>query len=409
MTGRLSRGSLLLPIFAIACTVPQPGDPVAGNLRRQLLRSFPSALPEPGPDLTPDSPAVQLGEALFFDPNLSSCGTVACASCHLPERGFSDGRRVSIGCGGIPGRRNSGSLYGAAYLTHLFWDGRAGSLERQAMDPVTDPREMANSWEEVIRYLSTGEHRATGRRFVAAAQYYRAAFAQVYHGQISPETVVAALAAYQRSLVSTDSAFDRWLAGEDAALTPAQVQGALVFFGRGRCGECHPPPAFTDSLFHNVGVPAPRYESAEPFPTNAGICGGVPVHLDPGRAGTVKPAPCEELGAFRTPSLRNVELSAPYMHNGVFSSLDAVVQHYWSVGRGTTSPPIGQLDHRMRLIRLTDSGGHPDDLRNLVEFLRSLTGSTRAGPPWGIAPPGGSALSPAETLFSQPTPGKQGS
>jgi cytochrome c peroxidase len=310
----------------------------------------------------------------------------------------------------MQGRRHSPSLYGVAYLNRFFWDGRAHSLERQALDPVSDPREMASSWEDVLHYLSTGEHRGTGVRYPEAARYYRDTFDQAFQGTVSAETVASALAAYQRTLLSTGSAFDRWLAGDDGALSAAQIQGALIFFGRARCGECHPPPAFTDSQFHNVGVPRAGHESSELFPVNARICGGVPDHVDPGRAGTGDPVSCDDLGAFRTPSLRNVELSPPYMHNGVFPSLESVVLHYWNVGRGTTNTTAGELDRRMRLIRLTDSGGHPDDIRNLVEFLKGLTGSTRSGPPGGISPPGGTpgSVSPTSPI-SRPAPGRLGS
>lgn len=404
-------GSLLLLAAACACGGTEtPVDPVAQDLRARLRREFPLAGSPATTASDSATPMVQLGESLFFDPNLSSCGTVACASCHQPDRGFSDGRRVSVGCGGIQGRRNSPALYGVAYLNRFFWDGRATSLERQALAPVSDPREMASNWEDVLHYLSTGEHRGTGVRYPEAVRYYRDAFQRSFQGILSAETVASALAAYQRTLVSTGSAFDRWLAGDDGAFSPAQVQGALIFFGRARCGECHPPPAFTDSQFHNVGVPRAGHESPELFPVNSRICGGVPDHVDPGRAGTEEPVSCEDLGAFRTPSLRNVELSPPYMHNGVFGSLENVVLHYWNVGRGTTNPTAGELDRRMRLIRLTDSGGHPDDIRNLVEFLKGLTGSTRSGPPGGIAPPGGvpGSLSPTSSL-SRPAPGRQGS
>lgn len=386
MPGVLALSCLLLTTCNRA---PAEPDPAVRDLRDFLRQQFPAELPIPHPPDNPPIPGkVALGEALFFDPNLSSCGTVACASCHLPEKGFSDGRRVSRGCGDVPGRRNSTALYGAAHQSRLFWDGRAGTLEEQAVHPVEDPLEMANTWAEVLHYLSSGEHRGSGRVFPAARQYYAAAFAEAFGGRIDTGSAAQALAAYQRTLVSSDAPFDRWLNGDDAALSTSQKQGALIFFGRARCGECHLPPTFSDSLFHNVGAPRAGFESTILFPENNRICGGVAEEVDPGRGEASDSQPCAELGAFRTPSLRNVELSAPYMHNGAFVSLDSVVQHYWNVGRGTTNPVVGELDRRMRLIRLTDSGGHPDDFRNLVEFLKALTGTTRDGPDRGIAPPG---------------------
>ena len=114
---------------------------------------------------------VRLGEALFFDPNLSGCGTVACATCHLPENGFSDGQAVSTGCQGATGRRNSQTVYQTAYLSHLFWDGRVQSLEQQALNPVVDPAEMAKTWNELLAYLKTGLHPASGKNFPEARKF----------------------------------------------------------------------------------------------------------------------------------------------------------------------------------------------------------------------------------------------
>lgn len=378
-----------LILATLACgSVPAETDPAMLELREFVRREFPASVPVPVPADNPQTPArIALGEALFFDPNLSSCATVACATCHLPEKGFSDGRRIARGCNDLPGRRNSTSLYGAAWATHLFWDGRSGSLEDQAVHPIEDPREMAHTWDEVVHYLETGEHRRTGERFPETRDFYRSAFTDAYGGPITRDHAVRALASYQRTLISTDAPFDRWLAGDDTALSPAQKQGALIFFGRARCSECHLPPTFTDSLFHNVGAPRGGFENRELFPENTEICGGVPDTVDPGRVAATGSQPCEQLGTFRTPSLRNVELSAPYMHNGAFLNLESVMQHYWNVGRGTTNAVVGELDSRMALIRLTDSGGHPDDFRNLTEFLKALTGTQRQGPERGIAPP----------------------
>lgn len=375
-------------LFLAGCPVPEgEPDPTVVRLREQIRNEFPDALqlrtPEPS-SLT----RVALGEALFFDPNLSSCGTVACASCHVPELGFSDGRRVSEGCGGATGRRNSNTLYGVAYSDHLFWDGRAGSLEEQALDPVVDPVEMANSWDSVIHYLSTGEHSGTGRRFPGSARFYSEHFSQEFSGEVSPGNAAKALAAYQSTIVSTDSPFDRWLTGDNSALSPAQKKGALVFFGRGQCSQCHPPPHFTDFDFHNVGIPRTGLERPEFFPHNREIA-GIPDAVDPGRAEVARfRSSPEELGRFKTPTLRNVALTAPYMHNGRFAGLDGVLQHYWNVGRGTGTPLIGTLDDHARHIMLTDFGGHPEDFANLIAFLNALTGTQVGGPPGGISPPG---------------------
>jgi cytochrome c peroxidase len=331
---------------------------------------------------------VVLGEALFFDPNLSSCGTIACASCHMPEMGFGDGERISDGCDGATGRRNSNTIYNVAYLSHLFWDGRVQSLEQQALGPVVDPAEMANSWDNVLHYLSTGEHPISEQHFPASARFYKKYFGHVFAGEMTTTNVAKALAAYQRTVVSRDSPFDRWLGGDDSAMSLAQKEGALVFFGRGQCSECHPPPNFTDSDFHNVGAPNAGFEKPEMFSDNSRICGGIREDVDPGRAEvSFLQSSCTDVGKFKTPTLRNVEVSGPYMHNGRFFNLDAVLQHYWNVGRGTADATVGSLDEEVQLVMLTDSGGHPSDIINLTEFLKALTGTQTEGPPHGVAPP----------------------
>jgi cytochrome c peroxidase len=377
-------------ILVGGCSVPgQNSDVLGSELREQIRKEFPDIIPVPIPENNPQTPEkVALGEALFFDPNLSSCGTVACASCHLPEKGFGDGERVSEGCAGATGRRNSNSLYGSGFLSHLFWDGRVQSLEEQALGPIVDPVEMANTWDNVIHYLETGEHLVTKEHFPASARFYKRNFDEIFSGEITSTNVAKAIAAYERTVLSTGSPFDRWLGGDDSALSPAQKQGATVFFGRGRCSNCHPPPNFTDSDFHNVAVQSVGFEKAGMFPVNGQICGGIAEDVDPGRAEVpFLQSSCSDLGKFRTPSLRNVEFSSPYMHNGIHPSLDSVIQHYWRVGRGTTYPIIGTLDEKVQLVMLTDFGGHPDDIINLTEFLKALSGSQLKSPAGGISPP----------------------
>ena len=238
------------------------------KLRAEIRKDFGMKLPPvPVPANNPQTrDKVKLGEALFFDPNLSSCAEVACATCHLPEMGFSDGKEVSPGCNGTNGRRNSSTIYQTAYLSHLFWDGRVQSLEQQALSPVVDPVEMANTWDNVISYLQTGVHPSTGKGFPEAKKFYETAFGKVFEGEISTTTVAKAIAAYERTVNSFDSPFDRWVQGDDKALTVAQKRGMLVFFGRGKCSKCHTAPHFTDSDFHNIGVPNAGFEKAAQFP-----------------------------------------------------------------------------------------------------------------------------------------------
>jgi cytochrome c peroxidase len=334
---------------------------------------------------------VRLGEALFFDPNLSSCATVACATCHLPEKGFSDGAAVSTGCQGATGKRNSPTVYQTAYLSHLFWDGRVQSLEQQALNPVVDPVEMANTWDNVLAYLKSGVHPATGKSFPEAKQFYETAFGTTFDGEISSTTVAKAIGAYERTVTSMTSSFDRWVQGNDKALTERQKKGLLVFFGRGKCSGCHNPPHFTDSDFHNIGVPNAGYEKAAQFPSNPTICKGIAPDVDPGRAEVpALQASCGDLVTFKTPTLRNVALSAPYMHNGKLATLEAVMTHYEELAKGAISPRAGELDTDVKkgAAQFGSAGGEPDDVANLVEFMKALTGSQRSGPKGGVAPPG---------------------
>lgn len=389
----LLTAALLLSTFSVAaCSTPRNESGTAfDKLRERILNEFTNALPAPPvPENNPQTAArVTLGEALFFDPNLSSCGTIACASCHIPEIGFSDGQRVSDGCDGATGRRNSNTIYNTAYLSHLFWDGRVQSLEQQALGPIVDPAEMANAWDNVIAYLTTGKQPVTEQSFPKSAEFYKTLFDREFGGEITSSSVAKALAAYERSVVSRDSPYDRWVQGDESAMSLSQKKGALIFFGRGRCSECHPPPNFTDSDFHNVAVPKGGFEKAEMFPENPDICGGITLDADPGRAELpFLQSSCSDLGKFKTPTLRNVELSAPYMHNGSLPTLDSVMQHYWNAARGTTTPLVGTIDERVHLIMLTDAGGLPDDFFNLVEFLKALTGSQLKSPARGISPPG---------------------
>ncbi|HTU01891.1 MAG TPA: cytochrome c peroxidase [Candidatus Sulfotelmatobacter sp.] len=364
----------------------------AKKLRAEIRKDVGVKLPPvPVPANNPQTrDKVKLGEALFFDPNLSSCAAVACATCHLPDKGFSDEKEVSPGCKGTEGRRNSSTIYQTAYLSHLFWDGRVQSLEEQALNPVVDPTEMANTWDNVISYLQTGVHPATGKGFPEAKKFYATAFGKVFGGEISTTTVAKAIAAYERTVSSVDSPFDRWMQGNDTALTVAQKKGMLVFFGRGKCSQCHNAPHFTDSDFHNIGVPSAGFEKAEQFPQNPDICKGVSPGIDPGRAGVpALHASCADVGAFRTPTLRNVALSAPYMHNGKFGTLEAAVVHYEDLSQGTATAVVGELDVDVRkgAILFGAGAGAADDVPNMVEFMKALTGSQRRGPKGGVAPP----------------------
>lgn len=361
-------------------------------LRVKIRAQYGTDLPPlPVPLNNPQTPdKIKLGEALFFDPNLSKCGNIACASCHDPERGFSDGEQISDGCGGVTGRRNSNTVYNTAYSSHMFWDGRVQTLEEQALGPVVDPAEMSNTWDNVIAYLRTGIHPLTKKEFQKAKNFYKRYFQAVFGGEISTTTVTKAIAAYERTIVSFDSPYDKWVKGDDRALTSEQKKGLLLFFGKANCAACHVPPNFTDSDFHNTGVQNAGFETPEKFPHNAEICGGVPKAVDPGRGevGFLRSS-CADLGKFKTPTLRNVELSLPYMHNGKFTTLGEVFSHYEALAKGTVKPVVGTVDPKVAegSIVLGADSGSPEDSKNLIEFLKALSGTRFKSPAAGVAPP----------------------
>jgi cytochrome c peroxidase len=294
-----------------------------------------------------------LGRRLFYDPILSADSTVSCASCHLPELAFSDGRRVSIGVGGRPGTRNAPGLANIGYLHKtLFWDGRADNLEDQAIHPVGNPNEMGGSWELALRRLN--RHPDYRSRF-------RAAFGLAKAEGIERELVGKALAQFQRALISGDSKFDQVQRGA-ATFTEAEALGEAIFFDfaddqtgpyaalpTGECAHCHTPPHFTNQQFLNNGLDEAM---------------ALTDFVDRGR-GMVSGTPYE-FGRFRTPALRNVALTAPYMHDGRFRTLEEVIDHYNRGGHyaENKSPNVFPLG-----LDSTESAA-------LVAFLTTLTDST---------------------------------
>ncbi len=214
-------------VLAASPTGPVGGmDRQLGDLRKMIRNSYGVALPPmPVPVNNPQSDKkIALGEALFFDPNLSGCGTIACASCHIPEKGFSDGQQISDGCSGATGRRNSNTVYGGGFLSQAFWDGRVQSLEQQALGPVVDGAEMANTWDNVLAYLQTGLQKGLGKQFPGAKCYYRRAFGKVFGGEMSTTTVSKAIASYERTVNTFGSPYDQWVQGNDRALGDAQTE-----------------------------------------------------------------------------------------------------------------------------------------------------------------------------------------
>ena len=275
---------------------------------------------------------VELGKLLFFDPRLSKDKSISCASCHLPEAGFADPRQFSLGVGGKQGGRNAPTAINAAYNHLQFWDGRAGSLEEQALGPIQNPIEMAETLDGVVKKLSK-------------VQAYRGRFRAVFGADVSPDGIAKAIAAFERTLISTNSSFDRFMAGDKGALSKSAQRGFELFQGKARCVLCHNGPNFTDNKFHNLGVPQVG-----------------PLKEDLGRYAVTKRD--SDRGAFKTPTLRSIALTAPYMHTGGFATLEDVVQFYNKGGEA-----VPGKDMFMTALNLTDQ-----EKKALVEFLKSLTG-----------------------------------
>lgn len=330
----------------------------AAHAGRQKTNHFPprtlfDTLPNPPfhlyPLLAPPIPAynlqtpqkIALGRMLFFDPRLSGDGTLSCASCHQPELGFSNGQAVATGIGGRRGVRNSPSLFNVAYRAQLFWDGRAGSLEEQALEPIQNPIEMGADLGRVVQTLST-------------VPGYVDAFRAVFGTGPSADGIAQALAAFERTLVSNRSPWDRFMDGDDAALSAAAQRGVRVFDEKAKCVTCHHGPNFTDNQFHALGLP---------------VRPGAP--NDQGRYEVTRDEADRE--AFRTPSLRNVAQTGPYMHNGLFATLEDTLQFYIKAE--------GRPAHRHPLITPLDLLTE-QDTADLLAFLRSLNGE-----PLHVTPP----------------------
>lgn len=346
----------------------QPADLLA------VLNHAPLGLPPvPFPENNPPNAArVALGRQLFFDRRLSHNNTFSCAMCHVPEQGFANNElATAVGIEGRTVRRNSPTIYNVAYLERLFHDGREDTLEQQVWAPLLAHNEMGNP--SVGRVIRT----------ILELPEYEGRFEAAFAGRpASMETIGMALASYQRMLVSADSRFDRWYyGGQEPALTEEEKAGFEVFTGKGRCSSCHLVGAeyalFTDQQMHNTGIGYGHSMGVTPQLREVQVAPGqhITVHSDavaeaseprPGDLGLyeITEAP-EDRWKYRTPSLRNAALTAPYMHDGSLSTLDQVIAFYNSGGI-----PNELLDPRIRPLQLS-----PLEAAQLKAFLESLTGS----------------------------------
>ncbi len=390
------RAVLVALLASVACGAPGGGGTDALRRRARTFSPPPALAPDPTNRVADDLAAARLGRRLFFEPALSDgAPDVSCATCHEPARAFTDGRSVAAAAG--VGTRNSPTVLDTAHDRWLFRDGRVDSLWAQAIQPLEDPVEMAGSRVGLVRRLRGDAALADAWRAALGdalddpaladlddpLPHVRARDALPDATRAAVDRVVAdtgkALAAYQRRLLTGPSPFDAWAAGDDAALSPSAVRGFAVFAGKARCTRCHFGPRFTDESFHNLGVPplgggAPRdpgrYRGAprllaDPFRAD-GPHSDDPAGERARRLATLRTGP-DDWGAFRTPSLRNVARTAPYMHAGQFATLRDVVRFY-----ATLEGAVGAGHHGESTLEPVDLTERQVD--DLVAFLGSLTG-----------------------------------
>ena len=285
-------------------------------------------LPDSPPDNLQTRRKINLGRRLFFDRVLSSDRSMSCGTCHDPAKGFSDGRRRAIGFHGHALPRHTPSIWNAAYNSSQFWDGRAASLEEQASGPMMSATEMNAPKEPELT-----------ERLEADARYRRD-FEAVFGERPTIKNLAKAIAAFERTVVTSGSRFDHYARGQKNALGLQEKNGLVLFIGKARCARCHNGPNFTDNKFQNIGT------GSEEDPGRYSI-----THLE------------QDRGAFKTPSLRNAALHAPYMHDGSAATLDAVIDYY---DRGGNEKQ-GKSPFMMKI------GLTPQEKHDLIAFLKTLT------------------------------------
>ena len=289
-------------------------------------------------------PKIQLGKLLFFDTRLSKDGNLSCASCHNPHHGFADAAATSAGVGFLRGGRNSPTVINRLFSAEQFWDGRAKDLEEQAHGPLTNPIEMAmGSHDDVVAEVS----KIPG---------YRPLFKKAFgNDEVTMPRIAQAIASYERTVLAGNSPYDRYQAGDKSALSPQQIQGLALFQGKANCETCHVSFNFSDENYHNLGV---GWTPASQNFADNGLFDVTKKDSDRGR--------------FKTPTLRNVAESPPYMHDGSENTLRDVMIFY---NRGGEANP--GLDPKMKPLNL-----NREEVDAVIAFMHALTGPVaNAAPP----------------------------
>ncbi|WDE01286.1 cytochrome-c peroxidase [Thalassomonas actiniarum] len=278
-------------------------------------------------DEPPTAEEIELGKVLFFDPRLSLNEKQSCATCHNPEMGFGDGMATGLGTMGEVLGRNTPHIYNLAWSSIFFWDGRAKTLEEQALGPISAPGEMNMPLPQLIKRL---------KKVPGYQKLFKAAYGD---SGINKTTIARAISAFERSIITRNSSFDRYIQGDKNAMDPAAIRGLALFEGKARCTKCHDGVNFTDDSFHNIGVN----------------------NNDAGREKISKAQGMK--GAFKTPGLRNVWLTSPYMHDGSEPSLEAVIRFYNKGSEG-----IAGVSKLIKPLNLSE-----DEISDLLAFLAALT------------------------------------
>ncbi|MBP8130240.1 MAG: cytochrome-c peroxidase [Candidatus Hydrogenedentes bacterium] len=365
--------ALLCPLLVFAA-----GCCLTANTCQAQAAPAPLGLPALAfPDENPQSPAkIALGDKLFHDTRFSSTGEVSCATCHVAEKAFTDSPlRVSEGINKLTGTRNAPTVINAAYLETQFWDGRSPTLEDQALHPFVNPVEMGLNDHQPILDIVRGDK--------AYAKAFKAVFGKEGEA-ITMLEVTQAIAAFERTQVAGNSPFDRWYyGGDETALTEQQQRGFDLFVNQGRCVSCHvieqTQALFTDNRFHNIGVGINDIQDEAPVLVTAFLeaevtASEVDVQVltdkrtsELGRLAISRSL--EDIGSFRTPTLRNVALTAPYMHDGSLATLRDVVVHYNNGGVTQAGNPVNDfLSGGIRPLNLSDA-----QIDDLVAFMEALT------------------------------------
>jgi len=365
MVGGLAAEDLApIPGFKIVGGKYVPNEPfVEGQARvTGLQQPFPKMRSLDTNPMTPEK--VELGKLLYFDPILSGTNEVSCATCHHPDFGFSDGRKTSMGVGGTglgPDRtggdviaRNAPTIWNAAYNSHQFWDGRAADLEQQAEGPIQNPHEMNQKPAELVTEL---------KAIPEYVELFKKVFPDAGEDAVNFRNVTLAIGAFERTILSFNSKFDRYAAGDTNAMNEQERRGLALYRSlKTRCFECHTLPNFTDGTFRVIGV---KEEDGT---------------YNEGRAGVPGQGP---KGAFKIPTLRNVALNAPYMHNGSIATLEEVVKFYAEGAGRKEEHQIENIDDKIGTFDMTDG-----ETADLVAFMHALTDTSLQPEPPAKVPSG---------------------